>query len=198
MGHGQKAEDKNLGLGWLYYSLCRIIRPRTVVCIGSWRGFAPVVLDNLEQGKVIFIDPSLVDEHWRDAGKTSAWFGQFGLDNITHYCMTTQKFCQTPDYDVLNDVGLLFVDGMHTAEQAEFDHLAFDNKLSAEGIVLFHDSVRYRTSYMYGCENVYEHTVMDYMDRLKKRSDLQVIDFQIDSGVTLVRKVDSEFPANGS
>src|SRR4029078_1514743 len=31
MGHGQRAEDNNLGLGWLYYALARALRPATVV-----------------------------------------------------------------------------------------------------------------------------------------------------------------------
>ena len=67
MGHGQDAASQSLGLGWLYYGLARAMRPRTVVVIGSWRGFVPIVLgralaDNGDGGRVIFIDPSLVDD----------------------------------------------------------------------------------------------------------------------------------------
>ena len=39
MGHHQRAEDQNLGMGWLYYAFGRMIRPRLAVVIGSWRGF---------------------------------------------------------------------------------------------------------------------------------------------------------------
>jgi hypothetical protein len=28
MGHHQRAEDQNLGMGWLYYAFGRMIRPR--------------------------------------------------------------------------------------------------------------------------------------------------------------------------
>ena len=66
MGHHQRAEDQNLGMGWLYYAFGRMIRPRLAVVIGSWRGFVPLMIakalqDNLESGEVVFIDPSLAD-----------------------------------------------------------------------------------------------------------------------------------------
>ena len=53
MGHHQRAEDQNLGMGWLYYAFGRMIRPRLAVVIGSWRGFVPLMIakalqDNLE------------------------------------------------------------------------------------------------------------------------------------------------------
>src|ERR1700674_4040130 len=65
MGHFQRIEDSNLGLGWIYYGLARAIRPKKVVVIGSYRGFVPLVLgkalaDNEDRGEVIFIDPSFV------------------------------------------------------------------------------------------------------------------------------------------
>ena len=74
MGHGQRSEDLNLGLGWLYYGLTRAIRPSTIVAIGSFRGFVPLVLgkasqDNVENGRVYFIDPSLVDDFWKDPAR---------------------------------------------------------------------------------------------------------------------------------
>ena len=34
MGHSQRREDQNLGMGWLYYALTRLIRPSRVVVIG--------------------------------------------------------------------------------------------------------------------------------------------------------------------
>ena len=44
MGHAQRRDDLNLGLGWLYYALGRMLRPARAVVIGSYRGFAPLVL----------------------------------------------------------------------------------------------------------------------------------------------------------
>ena len=44
MGHLQRTDDANLGLGWLYYAMGRIIRPEFAVVIGSYRGFTPRVI----------------------------------------------------------------------------------------------------------------------------------------------------------
>ena len=47
MGHLQRVKDSNLGLGWIYYALARVIRPKTVVVIGAYRGFVPLILEKL-------------------------------------------------------------------------------------------------------------------------------------------------------
>jgi len=193
MGHGQRAGDANLGLGWLYYGLVRIERPKRVVCIGSWRGFVPIVLasalrDNGEGGRLTFIDPSLVDGFWRDAQRTRDWFESFGLDNVEHHRSTTQDFVGSEAFQALDPVGLLFVDGFHSEEQARFDHEAFVDKLTSEAVILFHDSIRPARSDMYGADKPYVHTAHRYLDELAGRDDLQLMDFPLDSGVTAVRR----------
>lgn len=193
MGHDQCATDRNLGLGWLYYAQVRVSRPQTVVCIGSWRGFAPIVLgralkDNGNGGRVVFIDPSMVDDFWRDAGRTRAWFARFGLDNIDHHGLTTQAFVETETYRGLTDVGLLFVDGYHTAEQARLDFRAFEPLLTPEACVFFHDSVRRFQSPIYGRDRVYEHSVVDFIDELKRDPAYQLMDHVNGSGVTLLKR----------
>ncbi len=197
MGHAQRAQDQNLGLGWLYYALGRTVRPKQVVCIGSWRGFVPIVFgqalrDNGEGGRVIFIDPSLVDDFWADPQRTAQWFGSFGLDNVEHHRRTTQQFVDTDAYRSLGEVGLLFVDGFHSAEQARFDHEAFADMLADDAFVLFHDSVRPKSSKIYGEARRYTHTVYEYMNELRRRPGLEVMDFPMDSGVTLVRRASGE------
>lgn len=192
MGHGQRVEDVNLGLGWLYYALARIVRPTTAVVIGSYRGFAPLVLgralaDNTEPGTVYFIDPSYVDDFWKDPPAVQAHFAGHGVRNIRHFLMTTQQFVKTEAFRDLNDVGILFVDGYHSEEQAKFDYEAFRGKLSPQSLTLFHDSVRVRSSSIYGPQQRYEHTVKHYMERLKKEPALQVFDLPFFDGVTLVR-----------
>jgi predicted O-methyltransferase YrrM len=194
MGHAQRPEDRNLGMGWLYYALARMVRPTRAVCIGSWRGFVPIVLgqalrDNGEGGRITFIDPSLVDDFWADPQRTRLWFESFGLDNVEHHRLTTQEFVATDAYRSLGPVGLLFVDGYHSAEQARFDHEAFEPRLTDDAVVLFHDSVRPQSSAMYGKDRRYVHSVHLYMDELKRRPNLQAMDFPFDSGVTLVRRV---------
>lgn len=193
MGHHQRAEDANLGLGWLYYALARILRPSTIVVIGSFRGFAPLVFskalaDNSEGGQVWFIEPSLVDDFWKDPSAVRKFFGEFGASNVEHFLMTTQQFVMSEKYRFLAEVGIVFVDGYHSEEQARFDYEAFQGRLSAEGIVLFHDSVRVRTSKMYGPDRLYEHRVKYFVDSLKTDSSLQVFDLPFGDGITLVRK----------
>jgi predicted O-methyltransferase YrrM len=196
MGHQQRAEDANLGLGWLYYALGRILRPARVVVVGSFRGFVPLIFskalaDNSEGGTVWFIDPSLVDDFWKDPAEVRQYFGDFAASNIEHFPMTTQQFVMTEKYRSLGEIGIVFVDGYHSEEQARFDYEAFASHLPADGIVLFHDSVRVRTSRMYGPERLYEHRVKCFIDTLKNDSGLQVLDLPFGDGVTLVRSAGS-------
>ena len=193
MGHGQQVEDLNLGLGWLYYALARMLRPQVVVVIGSYRGFAPLVFgkalaDNLEDGEVYFIEPSLVDDFWKDAETVAAYFAGLGVTNVRHFLMTTQQFVESEAYRSLDSVGIVFVDGYHSEEQARFDYESFEKRLATDGIVLFHDSIRIRSSQMYGPDRIYEHHVKDFIDTLKGDPALQVFDLPFFDGVTMVRK----------
>lgn len=192
MGHAQRGPDLNLGLGWIYYGLARVIRPQVAVVIGSYRGFVPAVLgralaDNGEHGKVLFIDPSLADDFWQDPAGVQAHFEALGVGNVHHYLQRTQDFVATADYAALGTVGLVMVDGYHTAEQARFDYLAFLPKLSADGAVIFHDTLRERTSTFYGTERAYGHTVCRLIDRLRSVSGVEVLSLPFGAGATLVR-----------
>ena len=195
MGHNQRIVDKNLGLGWIYYGLARLLHPATAVVIGSYRGFVPLIIakalqDNGEGGEVVFIDPSLVDEFWRDSGAVREYFEYFGLERVRHFLMTTQEFVETEEYRSLDSVGLLFVDGYHTEEQARFDHQAFDALLAPRGIVLFRDSMLECESKIYGPERVYRTTVKTYIDELKRDPGLQLFDLPFGAGLTVLRKLD--------
>jgi predicted O-methyltransferase YrrM len=196
MGHGQRLADLNLGLGWLYYALARVVRPKTAVVIGSYRGFVPMILaramtDNLEKGLVYFIDPSFVDDFWKDPQAVNAYFADYGVHNIRHFLMTTQDFVASETCRVLGSVDLVFVDGYHSEERARFDYEAFQEKLTPNGIVLFHDSTAIRTSQIYGPDRPYEVAVKTFLDTLKKDSRLQVFDLPIAQGITLVRRIET-------
>jgi predicted O-methyltransferase YrrM len=199
MGHGQDAAAGDPGLGWLYYALARVVRPRTVVVIGSWRGFVPLVLGralaDAGTGQVVFIDPSLVDGFWREPDAVQKHFASFGLANVQHWCMTTQEFVETQAYRDLPEVGLVFIDGYHSYEQVRFDYQAFAALVPAHGMVLFHDSLRVRMSRIYGEGRAYEHRVRDFIDELKAQPRLQVMDLPFGDGLTLVRTArDQELP----
>jgi predicted O-methyltransferase YrrM len=196
LGHFQRVEDGNLGLGWLYYALARIIRPQQVVVIGSLRGFVPLVLgkalsDNAEGGRVIFIDPSFVDDFWKDPRAVRAYFASFDVTNVEHFLMTTQDFIRSPAYRSLDRLGMVFVDGYHSEEQARFDYNAFEGIVDPAGVILLHDTARCATSRIYGPERAYERRVKCFADELKGNPRLQVFDLPFGEGVTLVRKVGS-------
>lgn len=192
-GHCQRKEDSNLGMGWIYYGLVRLMRCRTVVIIGSYRGFSPIVFarglaDNLEGGQLTFIDPSFVDDFWQSPERVRQHFHQFSIMNVRHFLMTTQQFVETEEYRSLSDIGLVFVDGYHSYEQARFDFEAFEKKMSPQGIILFHDSIEVASTAIYGPEKVYDRRVRFFLDELKERQDLQAFDIPMAKGLTLVSK----------
>jgi predicted O-methyltransferase YrrM len=192
MGHHQRREDLNLGLGWVYYALARLVRARHAVVIGSWRGYAPAIIgralaDNLEDGIVDFIDPSYADGFWTDKAKVEAHFAALGTPNVRHHRCTTREFAASGDFAALGEVDLLMVDGLHTAEQARADYLAFLGKLGRDALVLFHDSVRAKESPIYGRDNTYTHSVFVFMERLRETPGLETFTLPFADGVTLVR-----------
>lgn len=194
MGHLQTVEDANLGLGWVYYGLARIIRPKKVIVIGSYRGFVPLVLgkalaDNLDGGEVIFLDPSLVDTFWKEPKAVREHFAHFEVTNIQHFRMTTQQFAESDEFHRLPELGMVFIDGYHSEEQVRFDYRTFEGLLSPNGVVLLHDSTRCEISEIYGPDRAYERRVKCFVDELKLDPRLQVLDLPFDSGVTLVRKL---------
>lgn len=193
MGHAQRRDDGNLGLGWLYYSLVRMMRPTKVVVIGSYRGFVPLMMsrglrDNSEGGQVHFIDPSLADDFWKDEVVVREHLHSFGADNIVHYLMTTQQFADSDAYRQLNDLGIVFIDGMHTAEQARIDFETFAGKLAPQGIIALHDSVWQLPSRIYGEDRPYVYSVSDFVAELKQQPQWQVFDLPFGGGLTLVRR----------
>lgn len=193
MGHNQSAEDLNLGLGWIYYGLARLVQPERAVVIGSWRGFVPLVIaracrENRRPGRVTFIDPSLVDDFWSDGARSARWFAQFGLDNVDHHLSRTQDFAGSEACEALGPVGLLFIDGYHTAEQARFDYEAFAGHLAPRALVMFHDSMVNRPSTIYGRDAAYDISVSRFVDELRQDPALQLLDLPFGTGLTVLRR----------
>jgi predicted O-methyltransferase YrrM len=194
MGHGQSLSDLNLGLGWVYYGLCRALRPRRIVCIGSYRGFVPILFaralkDNSDDGHVLFIDPSFVDDFWTNKAEVLSHFEKFDVGEIEHHCMTTQQFVASQHFAKLGSVDFLFIDGFHSAEQAQFDHEAFIPKLSPRHLVFFHDSLSNNLSTLYGEDKQYNFSVFEYVDELRASGRYQVLDVNVEHGLSIVRSV---------
>jgi hypothetical protein len=98
----------------------------------------------------------------------------------------------TAVYQDLDRIDMLFVDGLHTQQQARFDHVSFEHKMSLKSIALFHDSMTRFHSPIYGADRKYEFSVCDYITELKQRPDLQVMDLPFENGLTLVRQLKAE------
>lgn len=193
MGHNQLRGDLNLGLGWVYYALARLLRPELVLVIGSYRGFVPLVIgralhDNGGEGKVVFVDPSFVDDHWRDADAVEQWFAERGVTNVEHHLATTQEFVLSDAGRELGELGMLFVDGLHTEEQARFDFEAFAPRLGPRGVALLHDSLVERASTVYGHDRPYVTTTHRFVAELRGDPSFQVFDLPFGPGLTLVRR----------
>jgi SAM-dependent methyltransferase len=193
MGHNQRAEDRNLGLGWLYYALARALRPTRAVVVGSWRGFVPLVVgkayeDAKEGGEVLFLDPSLVDGFWKDAAAVRAWFESFGVRTVRHVLATTQDLAVSGALRAAGPLGLLFVDGHHSAEQARLDWETFSPLLAPGGVALFHDSLVTRRSEIYGAAAGYDMRVGAFLASLREDPAFQVFDLPYGTGLTLVRR----------
>ncbi|MGJ8605798.1 MAG: class I SAM-dependent methyltransferase [Marivita sp.] len=193
MGHSQSLEDLNLGFGWVYYGLARAYRPKHVVCIGSYRGFVPMMFaralrDTGAGGQVTFIDPSFVDDFWKTPSQVEDWFEQYDVPNIHHHQMTTQEFKASGLIQDLPPVDFLYVDGYHSEDQARFDHETFLPHMNENGLVFFHDSVTRKMSDIYGTDGAYPYSVCDYISTLAAQDNMQVIDFPFEDGLTLVRK----------
>ncbi len=149
--------------------------------------------DNVEPGEVIFIDPSLVDDFWKRPADVNAYFCGLGVENVRHFCMTTQEFIGSSAYEALDEVGIVFIDGRHTQEQAKFDYESFKGLLAPRGLVLLHDSMVVRDDKVYGADKAYKMTVKYFVDQLKEDPSLQVFDLPFGaSGLTLVRTLEGE------
>lgn len=180
-------ETKNLGFGWMYYSIARLYKPETTVMIGSGRGFLPIIVskgmkDNNINCKAHFIDPSLDDDFWKDSEKNKEWFKKFEIDDvIIHHLLTTQEFVKTDVYKNLKDIKLLCIDASHFYEFVKFDWIAFKDKLSDDAIILFHDTIsRSKNPKWSGPRKV--------LLEILKDNNLQSFDFNFGAGLTLVQK----------
>ena len=181
-----------LGLGWLYHGLVRLCKPQCVVCIGSGRGFAPMLmakgLKDLGSGVLHFIDPSFDDDFWMDPRRTRAWFSRFGVQNvITHHLMTAEEFTRTDAFERLPPVNLLNINGGHVYEAVKADFESFIPKLAPRGIVLFHDTMsRSRNPLWWGPRRL----LLELEQAPSFHQSFQVFDFPFGAGLTILQHRD--------
>lgn len=169
-----QAEDPsalNIGFGFLYYSLARILRPQVTVVIGSLKGFSVVcfamgVKDNypVTAGKVYFVDPGYsdrIDGKLKGMGGVGVWsnpdyrnwlVAKYGLLNVLEiFPVTSQEFLDHYSGNVDRPIDLLFIDGDHSYTGFRHDLENFETHLSDKGVILAHD-VLVKTEDLWGYE----------------------------------------------
>jgi hypothetical protein len=200
MGHHEHASSRNLGFGFVYYSLVRALRPRHVLVIGSGYGFSVVCLglglkDN-GAGRLTFVDPSYSvfrdgplatmggADFWRDPVHVRTHFGRFGLvDVVTHYKATSAEFFSRFHALRLPRIDLAFIDGNHSLGAVQHDVVETLRRSRRNTYLLLHDTNIFIRELLRhaGVKRWLRGTIRP------RKEAFEYVDFPFASGVALVR-----------
>ena len=165
-GHwGQQVvrETGNLGFGFIHYAITAALKPERVLCIGSQKGFIPVICalsckDN-GSGHVDFVDAGYEKGHPKAWSGMGFWkkvnprkhFAFLGVGNwISTYVMSTEDFSKNypkRKYDYI------YIDGDHSHGGVRKDFKLLWPRLKKGGLMSFHDIVAkgyFRGRYKFG------------------------------------------------
>jgi len=204
LGHHEDPDELNLGFGFLYYGLVRMLRPKHVVVIGSGFGFSVVCLalglkDNAK-GQLTFVDPSysvLTDGPFKTVGGTSQWddpqqvkrhFARFGVEHlITHYRLRSDDFFARYSDQNLPQIDIAFIDGSHAYNDVKHDFLSSLRHTGKNSYLLLHDTN------IYVREMVRHAGVKRWLKSVRRAKDaFEMVDFPFSSGVAVVRVLQEE------
>jgi hypothetical protein len=177
-----------LGLGWLYYGLVRALMPDTIVCVGSGRGFVPILLAKAQADRhagrpVTFIDPSFDDDFWADAANVRQWFARFDVDKyVQHHLMTTERFAATSEFAALPEIDLLYIDGSHFYAGVRTDYDLLSPRLAASGTLMLHDTVSRSPNPRWSGPRQL------LLELSESAPDWQVLDLPYGAGLTVMRR----------
>ncbi|HUO44470.1 MAG TPA: class I SAM-dependent methyltransferase [Burkholderiales bacterium] len=204
LGHHEDPDELNLGFGFLYYGLVRMLRPKHVVVIGSGFGFSVVCLalglkDNTA-GRLTFVDPSysvLTDGPFKTVGGTSQWddpgrveehFARFGVESlVTHHRMRSDEFFARYAGRGLPPIDIAFIDGSHAYQDVRQDFLSCLRHAGKNSYLLLHDTN------IYVREMVRHAGVKRWLTSVRREKDaFEIVDFPFSSGVAVVRVLEDE------
>ncbi len=149
IGQGVEEDDSYLGLGLIHYSFIRMFKPKRVLCVGSYRGFVPVICalacqDN-KKGIVDFVDagldlstihPTFGDGYWKKTNPAKHFRRIVKSRYLKTHVMTTKDFEKKfPN----RGYGYIYIDGDHTYEGVKADFKFFWPGLEKGGLMAFHD-----------------------------------------------------------
>jgi predicted O-methyltransferase YrrM len=148
----------NLGFGFLYYAMGRILRPKLALVLGSRKGFSAVCIalamrDNANEGRLILIDAGYDDVQdgedlghggigfWRDREGVEALLSRFAVGDIMEVkVMRTSEFAQSYRAQEMPPVDLLLIDADHSYKGFKYDFETYRDFVADDGVILCHDT----------------------------------------------------------
>jgi len=161
MAPGFQAEsfsDLNLGFGFLYYAMGRIVRPKFSIVLGSERGFSAICIalamrDNGNGGKLILVDAGYDDKtdgpsrghggigFWRDRDQVGRLLDRFNVRDVMEVrVLRTSEFAALYAKQKMPPVELLMIDADHSFEGFRYDFETYSHFLRSGGLILCHDT----------------------------------------------------------
>jgi predicted O-methyltransferase YrrM len=141
--------DFSSGLGdsaWLLYGICRSLKPRVAVEIGSARGktacYIGMALKENGSGRLYAIDPHIPTE-WNDNESLDTYevmSRHVGALALTDVVTIIRQRSDEPLIDVPSPIDLLFLDGDHSYKGVKADWETFLPRMSPFGLIVFHDT----------------------------------------------------------
>jgi predicted O-methyltransferase YrrM len=185
-------DGADLGFGFIYYALVRVLKPAQVVVVGSYRGFSVACtalgLVHNRRGRLHFIDAAVVDDFWTDPARVRRHFRAMGVGSrVTMHQMTTQRWLQTDTRARRGRpfIDLLLLDGDHTRRGAAFDYRHLGPLVKEGGYICLHDS-------FVGGHGKTEWEVADFLSSLDL--DLyEAVTFEVAQGLTVIKRLPRTF-----
>jgi predicted O-methyltransferase YrrM len=186
------ADQGDLGFGFIYYALSRVLKPDQVVVVGSYRGFSVVCtalgLVHNRKGRLHFVDAAVVDDFWTNPARARRHFRTLGVDSrVTLHQTTTQQWLARDRKAHAGQpfIDLLLLDGDHSFRGASFDYRKLGRLVRAGGYILLHDS-------FVGGVGKTEWAVADFLGTLD--IDLfEALTFEVAQGLTIIKKLPGRF-----
>jgi len=151
-GHSVNYTQYFLGFGLIHYAFVRNLKPESILCVGSRKGFIPAAIalackDN-GKGHIDFVDAGYdrdqPTKHWSGIGfwkkeDPDKHFAKIGVNNyITTYVMTNEEYAKKFPKKRYQ---YIYIDGDHSYEGVKLDYDLFWPKLDQGYFMSFHDVV---------------------------------------------------------
>ena len=196
--------DLNLGFGFLYYAMGRIVRPQLALVLGSQKGFSALCIalairDNADGGKLILVDAGYDDVadgvrrghggigFWRDPENVARLLSQFGVADVMQVeVMLTSEFAALYTARKMPPVDLLLIDADHSYQGFKCDFETYGNFVREDGVILCHDTEVEEgfLSRSFGVGEYVKNVVWP-------RRDYQAISLPVWPGLGIIRKIGS-------